>query len=288
MRRPRFSAIALWGFSLLVMPTLVGCFEDQESLVLVESEKEANRVLVALEDYGIHGGHKKPRERQRKTFYEILVPADQAHEARQLLLQLDIPRDPHSGFAEMFSHSGLIPTKTDEQARFVHATAGELERTLEVVGRVVQARVHLVMPERDPLVTSATGRSSNSGPTAAVLIKFVPPDDAPHDPQPGASQAQSGWPISREEVKSLIASSVEGLAAENVQVTFTLAPTWPHESPPGGNVGKPVEAPASAVDPKTPNMVQKGLLLGFGIMVLIVVLLVVRLRQVGSEAANHL
>ncbi|MFQ5590781.1 MAG: hypothetical protein ACE5HE_06450 [Phycisphaerae bacterium] len=311
MRRLSLSSIGLWALMLLVIPTIAGCFNDEESLVSVGSEKEANRVLVALEDSGIHGAHKAVGEHKRKTVYEILVSSDQAHEARQLLLQLDIPRESHGGFEAMFSHSGLIPTRTDERARLMHAMAGELERTLEVVERVVQARVHLVIPERDPLGAASGGRSTGPGPTAAVLIKYVPSaghhrDGRSRDDRPGEAVGAEGadpagdtdadealddgsaadLPISVEEVRRLVACSVEDLAEENVTVTFARARRRGGVSAPVGLAESVqpafLDVPADGVDQG--RWVQDALLVAVGVLVLLVIYLVFRLRRARASS----
>lgn len=160
-----------WLLPISLLVVICGC--DEEALVTLPSEKEANRVLVALETRGIHTARKKEDKSDRRHIqWKIFVSEEQTARARQWLVRLDLPREEAPGFESLFQEKSLIPSKAQERARLMVATAGELSRTFEAFDRVIAARVHLVLPEE-----RFGGDCDCSKATAAVLIKYVPLED---------------------------------------------------------------------------------------------------------------
>jgi type III secretion protein J len=90
--------------------------------------------------------------------------------------------------------------------------AGEIARTLETVEGVVSARVHLVLPEPDPLAVDGKARVLAQ---AAVLLKV---------------RAGRLAPIGERDVQKLVAGSVPGLDMSAVAVVVTPAPELPATS----------------------------------------------------------
>ena len=227
----------LAGLACLALCALTGCDQRQE-LTRVDSEKEANRILVEIEARGVTNAAKEEKSAQRKTLWSIVVPPDQLSLARTILVQCDLPRDTHSGFSDVAASGSLIPTKGEERAKLIYATSGELARTFETYDRVVSARVHIVVPEQDAFSQGATTRPVPT--SAMVLIKYTslnPTTDNRSRPGAGFSDA----PVTAEDVKQMVARSVEGLTADNVYVTFTRS-----------NVTQPIAPPVTAAA-ATPN-----------------------------------
>src|SRR5450631_677193 len=198
-------------------------------------ERAANDATAALERAGI-GAEKLPDEGAQSgsgASYTIRVAHGDGTRAVDLLAALGLPRDKRRGFSETYGQPSLIPTPSEERARYLDATAGEIERTLETVDGVVSARVHLVLEETDPLAVDAKQKSPAR---AAVLIK-----------------ARSGpTPISGPDVQKLVAGSVAGLDSAAVGVVVTPA-------------ADPGEAAAAALAPVGPIRITPGtrpLLLG--------------------------
>jgi type III secretory pathway lipoprotein EscJ len=216
-----------------------GCDQSntQQELTKVDSEKEANRVLVELEAHGIKQAQKVEKSEQRKVAFSITVPASELSAARSILVQCDLPREPHGGFASIAESSSLIPTKNEERAKLIHALSGELERTFETYDRVVSARVHIVLPEKDPLAS----REATTKPTASamVLIKYTSPPATTSDGgessvastadtvAPNGKSSYADAPVQVQEVQQMVARSVEGLTPPNVFVTFTRSAARP-------------------------------------------------------------
>ena len=92
----------------------------------------------------------------------------------------------------------MIPTAAEEKARMVVGLAGELTRTLRSLPGVVDARVHVVLPDTSSLIDEK-GKAAT---TTSVLVRYR--GDRP--------------PLTDDEIRGLVAKGVEGLAAENVDV----------------------------------------------------------------------
>ena len=219
-------------------------------------ERAANDATAALERAGI-GAEKLPDEGASSgssASYTVRVAHGDGTRAVDLLAALGLPRDKRRGFAETYGQPSLIPTPSEERARYLDATAGEIERTLETVDGVVSARVHLVLEETDPLAVDAKPKSAAR---AAVLLKA----------RPGAA------PIAAADVQKLVAGSVAGLDATAVSVVVTSA-------------ADPSEATAAALAPLGPLRLSPGtrpLLVGAVIAVLLVLALLATLLLVTAR-----
>lgn len=160
-------------------------------------EGEANQILSSLTRHGIQGEKIRTAQGSRAS-YTITVARPDAVNAWQVLRQQNLPRPKPKGLGEVFGKSSLIPTATQERALMHHALAGELSRTLQSVEGVLEARVHVVMPSKDPL---APADEPKAVPKASVLLRV------------GATS-----PLSEEETQRLVAGAVKDLAPEAVSV----------------------------------------------------------------------
>ena len=163
-------------------------------------ESSANEVVSALERAGI-GAEKARDDASGPTSFLVRVSQGDAVRALDVLHTLGLPRGHRTGFAETYAQPSLVPTPTEERARYLEALSGELERTLETVDGVVSARVHLVLEELDGLEGKPRLPAQ-----AAVLLKTS-----------GAA------PIKDADVQRLVAGSVPGLQAAAVAVVSTRA-----------------------------------------------------------------
>jgi type III secretion protein J len=164
-------------------------------------ESSANEALVALERAGI-GASKAQGD---DGAFAISVNRADVISALDFMRAAGLPRGKRSGFAETYKQPSLVPSATEERARYMEALAGEIARTLESVEGVVSARVHLVLPETDLLGASDAKRTPAQ---AAVLVK---------------ARAGHALPISEAEVQKLVAGSAAGLDRGAVAVVFTQA-----------------------------------------------------------------
>jgi len=80
----------------------------------------------------------------------LLVPVDQVDRARLLLAKDGLPSGGSIGY-EIFDHSdGLTANAFQQQIAQTRALEGELARTIRSIQGVRNARVHLVLPHREP------------------------------------------------------------------------------------------------------------------------------------------
>jgi type III secretion protein J len=224
-------------------------------------ERSANEATAALERAGI-GAEKLPDEGAASgggATYTIRVARADGTRAVDLLRALGLPHDRRRGFSETYGQPSLIPTPSEERARYVDALAGEIERTLESADGVVSARVHLVLEEADPLATDTKPRNPAR---AAVLLK------ARH----GAA------PLAEADVQKLVAGSVAGLqpAAVSVVVTAAADPTAAAATTSLAALG-PLR-----ITPGTRPLLLAALAVGLALLALLATLLLMTARRIAA------
>ncbi len=190
-----------------VMVLLTGCSEPLHHGL---DEGEANAMVVALSAEGF--GARKVRDPDQEGLWAVVVPEDQRVEAWGLLEREGLPRPRAGGFEDFYPTSGLIPTAQEERVMLQVATSRELQASLLQVPGVVDARVHLVIPEK-PRVRLR--QEEGERPRGSVLVKWM------DGVEPVLTPA---------EVQRLIAGGVEGLHAEDVEVVYSTGAARP---PPG-------------------------------------------------------
>jgi flagellar M-ring protein FliF len=127
----------------------------------------------------------------------ILVPADQVHDARLRIAAMGLPKGGNVGF-ELMENQKLGVSQFLEQVNFQRALEGELARSIQSIGVVESARVHLAMPKASVFVRD------QQKPTASVVLNLNP-----------------GRPLSEQQVSAivhLVASSVPELPPGNISV----------------------------------------------------------------------
>ncbi len=193
----------LMSFLLIFMVSACG----GESVAVVHglSEYEANEILVILERGAIEASKKE--EAGREVTWAIEVARNDQASALRILVSNRLPRVKKRGFAEVYpaESSGMIPTQSEEKAKFLMAMQGELDKKFLSIPGVVEAHSTIVIPNQNVI------RDLNAKvpePTASIAIVYTP------------SGPNSKPPLSPETVRSLAASSVESLKEENVTVVM--------------------------------------------------------------------
>ncbi len=158
-------------------------------------ERQANQVATLLESAGI-SADKEPDDGQSGGF-KVTVSRNDAARAFSLLEAHDLPRRGQRGLAETFTGGGLLPSAVEERARLGAALSAELEHTLEALPGVTAARVHLALPEADPL----GGEGARPRPTASVMLKTIAP-----------------LGVADSELRKLVAGAINGLQPADVGV----------------------------------------------------------------------
>ena len=170
-----------------------GC-EKEVALHSQLEERQANLVMAALLDDGI-ACRKTPGD---EGAWNVMISESDFAAAANLLERRGLPRRSYHGVAEVFRKTGMVSSPSEERIRFMDALAQDLSRTISCIDGVVDARVHVVLPENDPFAKNTLPSS------AAVAIR-------------------SRWNADITDlvpsIKNLVKNSIEGLKYEKIAVT---------------------------------------------------------------------
>lgn len=156
--------------------------------------EDAGEIVAVLRDTGVP-------YRLAENGTTVMVPDARVHETRLALAGQGLPRGGVVGF-EVFLETALGATDFDRQVRYNMALQGELTRTIREINGVLDARVHIVMPER-----RLFARDERPA-TASVFLQLRP------GARLTANQVRG--------IAHLMARSVEGLEPENI----TIVDNW--------------------------------------------------------------
>ena len=181
---------ALVLFALLL--TLSGCGYD--TLYSGLDEAQANDMLALL----LREGYDARKVSSEKT-WTLEIARAQLPQAVDTLKIHGLPRDGYQSLGEIFQKEGFVSSPLEERARLIYGLSQELSRTVSNIDGVVMARVHLAIPERNPMAEDQAPSS------ASVFIKH-----------------QRGVALNKHtsSIKALVVNSVEGLPYDNVTVSF--------------------------------------------------------------------
>jgi type III secretion protein J len=142
--------------------------------------------------------------------WAVVIDKSDLPRAMDVLESAGVPKLAAPTMAELFKKDGFISSPLEERARFIAATAMELQQTITRMNGVLDARVHLAMPERDPLTDTVIP------PSASVFVKYA--QDVKFGDNGGVAN-----------VKALVRDAVEGLSVERITVVATPgAGSWRH------------------------------------------------------------
>lgn len=97
----------------------------------------------------------------------ILVPKERVHDVRLRLAAEGLPKGGLVGF-ELMDTQKLGVSQFNEQVNYQRALEGELSRTIQSIGSLVSARVHLAMPKQTAFLRD------DQRPTASVMVHLRP------------------------------------------------------------------------------------------------------------------
>lgn len=211
----------------LTLTMFLGACGGEDQVVHSLDEFEANEILVVLEAKGITG--RKEPEPGRVITYAVAVPRIDARDAMRLLVANKLPRQRSQGLKEVYGagSGGLIPTKSEEKAKFLMALQGEIERKLKNLPGIVQAHVSVVQPDKDIVRDLDTPPPPATASVAAVF---------------NAIDERGTAAVKEDEVRGLVAASVEDLKPANVTVVMkrNVPATLVTEAADSGTVETPV------------------------------------------------
>jgi type III secretion protein J len=177
----------------MVVTGAMGLASCKSELYTNLDQQHANEIVATLRQHGI------PADRTLGKGDRIAVSVDESRfaEAVQVLNDNGLPRAEFATLGEVFKKDGLVSSPIQERAQMIFALSQELSRTVSEIDGVLSARVHLVLPENDPL------RQQLIPSSASVFIRH-----------------RASVPISDlvPQVKMLVANGVAGLSYEKVSV----------------------------------------------------------------------
>lgn len=182
----RLAAICLCALSL------AGCSAE---LFANLDQKQANEIVATLFRHGIP----VTRTVAKNGRYAVHVDDSRFAEAVAILNDNGLPKQEFATMGEVFKNEGIVASPVQERAQMIYALSQELARTVSDIDGVFSARVHLVLPENDPL------RQQLIPSSASVFIRH-------------ASTTPLGELVPQ--VKMLVANGVAGLSYDKVSVVL--------------------------------------------------------------------
>ncbi|MDG4884023.1 type III secretion inner membrane ring lipoprotein SctJ [Mesorhizobium sp. WSM4884] len=159
------------------------------------NQRQANEIVATLMRHGI------PAQREAGKDGKMTVSVQKGHfaEAMAILDESGLPKQEFQTLGEVFKRDGLVSSPVEERATMIYGLSQELSQTISDIDGVLSARVHLVLPENDPLRQQLVPSS------ASVFIRH-----------------RASVPMNEliPQVKMLVAKGIAGLTYDNVSVTL--------------------------------------------------------------------
>ncbi|MGH7282739.1 MAG: secretion protein [Polyangiaceae bacterium] len=220
MRAPDPAKKAVFAAICASFFVLAGCASPVAGNV---DDAQADRIVVALGRAGIDA--QKAADGANDGKFDVTVAQGDATRALAVLADEGLPEPAARAGIDALGKDELVPSVDAERARLAGALSAELEKSLESVDGVLRARVHLNLPDADPLRDGLPPKSS-----ASVLLTT----------RPGPS------PIAIEAVQRLVAAGSPSLAAQDVAVVIVPRTAASHPMADFAHVGPIAVAPGSA------------------------------------------
>jgi flagellar M-ring protein FliF len=148
----RLLALGAVGLGMLVMLGLLalrGGAPSRLALLYADLDmREAAQIAEALDR--AHIPHEEPGQGDR-----VLVPATDVARARLLLAKDGLPSGGSIGYEIFDRGDAMTSTQFQQEINETRALEGELARSIRMIQGVRQARVHLVLPRRQPFTREA-------------------------------------------------------------------------------------------------------------------------------------
>ena len=152
----------------ILMVAFVGC---KETLMHNLGEIEANTIMMHLHSEGI----KAQKNSQADGAWSIVVPQADSVRAMQTLSNRRMLR---KAPPVRKSSSSMLASREEQNLQYERSLSAEMEYTLTAMPGVLDARVHLNLPERDPLLGEVLDTHANtSGSVLLVLGDRAPVND---------------------------------------------------------------------------------------------------------------
>lgn len=177
---------------LFLLIVTIGC---REQIIHNLSESDANNLLTMLNEISIHA----TKIKQPDGNWALEVEKEDSIKAIKYLSDSRVLRDVKTSQP---GKSSIISSREDQRFQFERSLSGEIESTLMSIEGVLEARVHLHLPARDPLFgQTMEGDESGSG---SVLIV-----------------AREGFSYTEERLAALV-SGAAGIKKEKINVLISM------------------------------------------------------------------
>ncbi len=191
-RLAAMGAVAVGILAMLAVLVSQGGSHPQMSLLYGDLDlREAGQMAEQLEK--AHIAHELGPQDDR-----LLVPADQVAAARLLLAKNGLPSGGSVGYEIFDRGDNLTATQFEQTINQTRALEGELSRSIRLISGVRAARVHLVLPHREPFASEQVAAQ------ASVLLLMA-----------GAARMDSEGV---QAVLNLVAAAVPGLKPQNIAI----------------------------------------------------------------------
>jgi type III secretion protein J len=189
-----------------ILLLLVAC--NEQTLYSDLPEQEANDMVALLYTAGLPATKTLTGDRR----FSVSTSQKEFSQAVGLLHKNGLPHAQFDSIGKVFARESFVSSPLEERARLNYAQSQELSQTLSSIDGVVTVRVHLAVPEYDPL------KDDHPQSSASVLVKHR----ADVDLAPIVAQ-----------LKALIVDGVENVPYENVTIMLVAADSsrWPEAQP---------------------------------------------------------
>lgn len=173
---------------IIILLVFTAC---NENLIHNLTENDANKIISGLHKHLISA----KKIKQADGFWSISVPKTSSYKALEFLTNTRIVKTKPINNQ---SSSGLISSREEKLFKFERALSNEIEYTLKSLPGVLDVRVHLNLPVKDPLFGQNL-ELENTGSASVLLI------------------SNSQFISSKEAVQKLIAGA-SGISTKNVSI----------------------------------------------------------------------
>ena len=190
----RLIAMGVVAVGLLALLGMLVMRGGTERLALLYSEldtREAGQIVAVLE-------RQKVAHQLGAGGTQILVPADQVSRLRAVLARDGLPSGGSIGYELLDRGDGITASQFQQKMAETRAMEGEIARSIRTISGVKGARVHLVLPRREPFAREKQEAQ------ASVMLTTV-----------GASRLDKE---AIQAIVNLVASAVPGLRPRNISV----------------------------------------------------------------------
>jgi len=127
-----------------MLPLLAACRAD---LYVDLDQRQANEMIAVLLQHGIPAG----RVFGKNGRITVSIDDGRFAEAVRILNDNGLPKQDFVTLGKVFEKNGIVSSPLQERAQMIFALSQELSRTVSEIDGVLSARVHLVLPENEPL-----------------------------------------------------------------------------------------------------------------------------------------